>query len=106
MLNGNKTLVINTQCVVGTREAAAAFGLQAIPTLAHETISLSWDASALSGPGVLRVLDFAGRTIAEQSMETSVSEHRFDAGAWPGGAYLIFLENKGRRQWVRVAVAH
>jgi endo-1,4-beta-xylanase len=103
VLDGDKSLIINTSCVVSATEPQATWNVQVTPNPAHQFFTVTWDKNALQDNVVIIITDTLGRTLNYRSTLARFGQSRYDVTNWPSGVYTLRM-TYGGQQIVRKVV--
>lgn len=97
-------LNISLLCVTGVEELPNTPKLLVSPTLARESVRVSWENWSVATPVSLRVTDMSGRLVVEQTLRSTSGSHTFQTANWAPGTYFIVAESGDTRQTRQIVV--
>ena len=92
-LNGDKTLVINTNTVTNTLDSDIALAFTTAPNPTSSNVQLSWNAQLTQGKALIQVTDISGKLMFEQTTMGENGKVNLDMSRLASGVYHIVFKN-------------
>jgi hypothetical protein len=103
VLDGDKTLTINLQCLSRTRDEIAAENFQVRFEGAQQQVKVQWE--GIDNPTSILIFNALGQKVASTNHPAG-NGYDFEVAHWPAGIYYVKGEVKGQTVTNKVLIHH
>ena len=96
-LDGDKTLIINTNTITNTIENDYALAFATAPNPTSGNVELSWNGQLTEGNATIQISDLAGKILLEKTVESINGKLQLDMTPFVSGVYFVGFKNNQYR---------